>query len=109
MTKKGKVYLIGAGPGDPDLITLKGVDALKRADVILYDFLANNEILLKHAPKHIEKIDVGKRESDISQDEINKMLVDHARRGKIVVRLKGGDPFIFGRGGEEAIALAQAG
>ncbi len=103
-------YLIGAGPGDPSLITVKGQKILARADVILYDHLAS-ERLLDLAPAHAEKIYVGKKRAkhEISQEEISAMLVDRARRGLTVVRLKGGDPFIFGRGGEEMEALAAAG
>jgi uroporphyrinogen III methyltransferase/synthase len=102
-------YLIGAGPGDPSLITVKGQKILARADVILYDHLAN-ERLLELAP-NAEKIYVGKKRAvhEITQEEISAILVDRARRGLTVVRLKGGDPFIFGRGGEEMEALASAG
>jgi uroporphyrinogen III methyltransferase/synthase len=105
-----KVYLVGAGPGDPDLITLKGRRALERADCVLYDYLAN-ERLLSYAPAHAERIYVGKKRAkqEMSQDEISTLLIEHARRGRTVVRLKGGDPFIFGRGGEEMEALAAAG
>jgi uroporphyrinogen III methyltransferase / synthase len=103
-------YLIGAGPGDPSLITVKGQKILARADVILYDHLAS-ERLLDLAPAHAEKIYVGKKRAkhELSQEEISAILVDRARRGLTVVRLKGGDPFIFGRGGEEVEALATAG
>lgn len=105
-----KVYLVGAGPGDPGLLTLKGRWALERADVILFDHLANEE-LLRYAPESAERIYVGKKKSDhaFSQEEIAAILVDRARAGRTVVRLKGGDPFIFGRGGEEAEALVAAG
>src|SRR3954467_7493235 len=105
-----KVYLIGAGPGDPDLLTVKGRRLLSQADVILYDHLAP-EALLDLAPPHAERIYVGKKRAAhaVTQDEICAMLVDRARRGLTVVRLKGGDPFIFGRGGEEAEALVEAG
>lgn len=104
----GKVYLVGAGPGDPGLITAKGLDALRRAGVVLYDNLAPHE-LLDEAPAHAEKIYVGKKRSDhaATQDEIHELLLLHAGNGKIVVRLKGGDPFLFGRGGEEAELLAE--
>jgi len=104
----GEVYLVGAGPGDPGLITVKGAECLKRADVVVYDHLAN-EMLLQLAPESCEMTYVGKRESKhtLQQDEINKLLVRLAREGKTVVRLKGGDPFVFGRGGEEALALAE--
>lgn len=106
----GKVYLVGAGPGDPGLLTLKGKRALERADVVIYDFLANDD-LLRYARPDSEKICVGKRpgEKSTPQEAINKLIISNAKQGKIVVRLKGGDPFIFGRGGEEALALARAG
>jgi len=96
------VTLVGAGPGDPDLITLKGVNAIKEADVILYDALVN-ESLLAYAKDSCVKIYVGKRAEQLStsQDQINKLLVDYALTYGHVVRLKGGDPFVFGRGGEE--------
>ena len=105
-----KVYLVGAGPGDPELITLKGRRLLERADSVLYDYLAN-PALLDLAPAQAERIYVGKKKSvhAFSQEEICAMLIERARRGLNVVRLKGGDPFIFGRGGEEAEALADAG
>ena len=108
--KAGKVYLIGAGPGDPGLITVKGLNCLRKADVVVYDHLANEEFL-KAVPKEVERIYVGKRGGDhtLSQQEINSLIVDKARKGKIVARLKGGDPFIFGRGGEEAEELAEDG
>ncbi len=105
-----KVYLVGAGPGDPDLITWKGRQILARADTVLYDNLAN-EALLDLAPATAERLYVGKKKGDHSfeQAEINRLLVDRARRGWTVVRLKGGDPLIFGRGGEELEALNEAG
>lgn len=105
-----KVYLVGAGPGDPGLLTLKGKDALAAADVVLYDNLANPE-LLQLAPAEAERIYVGKKKAQhtLTQEEICALLVAKGREGKCVVRLKGGDPFIFGRGGEEAEALADAG
>lgn len=105
-----KVYLVGAGPGDPDLLTLKGRKLLERADVVLYDALASPR-LLDYAPARAERIYVGKKRAqhEMSQEEINALLVDRARRGGVVVRLKGGDPFIFARGGEEVEALAAAG
>jgi uroporphyrinogen III methyltransferase/synthase len=105
-----KVYLVGAGPGDPGLITVKGRQILERADSILYDHLANDR-LLDLAPPQAERVYVGKKRSahEFSQEEISQMLIDRARRGWTVVRLKGGDPFIFGRGGEEIEALAGAG
>ena len=102
------VYLIGAGPGDPDLITLKAVKALNKADVVLYDYLANDEIL-KHAPEDAELIYVGKKAGEHykKQPEINELLVEQAEKHENVVRLKGGDPFVFGRGGEELLELAK--
>jgi uroporphyrin-III C-methyltransferase len=106
----GIVYIVGGGPGDPGLITVKGLDCLRRADVVLYDRLVAQE-LLTEASVHAEMIDVGKepRRHRRSQAEINTLLIEKARAGKIVVRLKGGDPFVFGRGGEECQALAEAG
>ena len=105
----GKVYLVGAGPGDPELITAKGIRCLKEADVIIYDHLANDRFL-SDAPTKTERINVGKQvgKKVLEQKEINRLLVTEARKGKTVVRLKGGDPFIFGRGGEEAEALAHS-
>ena len=107
---KGHVYFVGAGPGDPGLITMKGAHYLSRANVILHDDLLDQR-LLDLAPTDCEKIYVGKRggRSSCSQDQINELLVEHGRRGGVVVRLKGGDPFVFGRGGEEALALVDAG
>ncbi|MGA7144238.1 MAG: uroporphyrinogen-III C-methyltransferase [Desulfobacterales bacterium] len=107
---KGKVFLVGAGPGDPGLITVKGLECIQQADVIIYDFLAS-EVLLKHASEHSEIIYVGKKGSDhtFSQDTINALIVEKAENGSTVIRLKGGDPFIFGRGGEEAEVLIRAG
>lgn len=106
----GIVYLVGAGPGDPSLITLRGVECLKRAEVVVYDYLAN-ELLLNHAPDTAERIYAGKIGGRHNQDqgEINSLLVAKGREGKTVVRLKGGDPFVFGRGGEECEALRDAG
>jgi uroporphyrinogen III methyltransferase/synthase len=105
----GRVYLVGAGPGDPGLLTLKGRTVLERADCVVYDFLANEE-LLKYVPAACERVYAGKRAGRhaLKQDQINRLLVERARQGDIVVRLKGGDPFIFGRGGEEAAALSEA-
>lgn len=99
---KPKVTLVGAGPGDPDLLTIKGAKALAEANVVLYDALANEEILT-YAPKKSIKIFVGKRNGshEYSQDQINQLIVDNALTYGNVVRLKGGDPFIFGRGSEE--------
>ena len=103
---KGKVYIVGAGPGDPELITVKGRDLLAQADVVLYDNLAAPELL----PPKAKKIYVGKKKSDhaMPQEEIIRLLIEHAKAGEFVVRLKGGDPYVFGRGGEEAEALADA-
>ncbi len=105
----GKVYLVGAGPGDQKLITLKGIECLQRADVVIYDLLINVK-LLEHCPPHTEKIYGGKMtgEQEQRQAEIDNLMIRHARAGKTVVRLKGGDPFIFGRGGEEALTLVGA-
>ena len=102
------VYLIGAGPGDADLITLKAVKALNKADVVLYDYLANEEILA-HAPEDAEKIYVGKKAGQHykTQDQINELIIQQAKTHENVVRLKGGDPFVFGRGGEEILALME--
>lgn len=106
----GKVILVGAGPGDDGLLTLKGKRWLERANVVIYDYLANAR-LIRFAPAGAEIVYAGKKagHATLSQDRINALLVQKAREGKIVVRLKGGDPFIFGRGGEEAQALKQAG
>ena len=106
----GIVYLVGAGPGDPSLITLRGVECLQRADVVVYDYLANEELLC-HAPDSAERIYAGKigGRHNQGQDEINSLLVEKGGAGKVVVRLKGGDPFVFGRGGEECEALRDAG
>src|SRR3972149_3604917 len=108
--KEGKVYLIGAGPGDPKLLPLRGQECIHEADVVIYDYLANDQLLI-HARSDAEIIYAGKRRGDqaISQQKINDLMVDRARRGLVVARLKGGDPFIFGRGGEEALDLAEAG
>ena len=107
---KAKVYLVGAGPGDEGLITVKGRQCIEKSDVIIYDYLAS-PTLLKHAPKTAEKIYVGKKGGDhtLSQDEINALILEKAKANSIVCRLKGGDPFIFGRGGEEAEILAAKG
>ena len=108
--RTGKVYLVGAGPGDPGLLTLKGKECLEAADVVLYDYLAN-PILLQYAPSAAQRIYVGRRGRGQYQDQadINRLLIARAKEGKVVVRLKGGDPFVFGRGGEEAEAVAAAG
>ncbi len=106
----GKIVLVGAGPGDPGLITIRGRWWLERADVVVYDYLAN-PVLLEYAPAHAELYLAGKHGGGprVEQDDINRLLVDKARLGKIVVRLKGGDPFLFGRGGEEMQAAIDAG
>jgi uroporphyrin-III C-methyltransferase len=106
----GTVYLVGAGPGDPRLLTLRGAEVLRQADVVVHDRLAP-AALLDLAPARAERVDVGKTPGKciVGQDEINVLLVERARRGETVVRLKGGDPFVFGRGGEEALELARAG
>jgi len=108
--RPGTVYLVGAGPGDEELITIKGAKALSRADVVVYDALVQGSLISK-APEGAELVYMGKRcgRSCPSQDEINSTLIEHARAGKTVVRLKGGDPFVFGRGGEEVLALGAAG
>lgn len=114
MSKKkglGKVFLVGAGPGDPGLITIKGQQLLEKADVVVYDYLASKK-LLRYAPADVKLIYVGKKGGGHhahTQAEINQILVDHAQAGHTVVRLKGGDPFIFGRGGEEIEELVQYG
>ncbi len=107
---RGKVYLVGAGPGDPELLTLKARRVLGTADAVLYDELANSAIL-DWAPAAAERLYVGKRDRchSLPQGEIQRHLIARARQGKCVVRLKGGDPFLFGRGGEEAAALTAAG
>ncbi|MDZ7833094.1 MAG: uroporphyrinogen-III C-methyltransferase [Desulfobacterales bacterium] len=107
---KGSVYLVGAGPGDPGLITLKGIEAIKAADVIVYDYLAS-ESLLNYAGESAELIYAGKKGGDhtLTQTEINRLIVARALSGSTVTRLKGGDPFVFGRGGEEIEELIEAG
>ncbi len=106
----GKVYLVGAGPGDPGLLTLKALRLLQQADTIVYDYLVDPE-LLDHASVGVERVYVGKvgGGSQTPQEQINRLLVERARNGQVVVRLKGGDPCLFGRGGEEALALRRAG
>jgi uroporphyrinogen III methyltransferase/synthase len=110
MESKGKVYLIGAGPGDPGLITVKGLECVKKADVIIYDYLANERLLEQRRPD-AELVYVGKQggKHTLPQDQINALIVQRAQQGKRVARLKGGDPFIFGRGGEEAEDLVDHG
>src|SRR5436190_15014484 len=107
---RGVVYLVGAGPGDPGLATKRALDLIERADVIVHDRLVSPQ-LLEGAAETAELVYAGKdpNSGSTAQDEINELLVARAREGKVVVRLKGGDPFVFGRGGEEAEALAQAG
>src|SRR5438477_3122161 len=99
----GKVFLVGAGPGDPGLLTLRGRDLLESADVVVYDALANPK-LLDYCPPNCQRIYVGKKAAAhwVPQERINAMLIEQAQLNKRVVRLKGGDPFVFGRGGEEA-------
>jgi uroporphyrin-III C-methyltransferase len=106
----GKVWIVGAGPGAEDLMTLRGLHALRVAGVVFYDALISPK-LLEEAPPGTERIFVGKRcgKHSFKQEDINRLIISKSREGKIVVRLKGGDPFIFGRGGEEALACAEAG
>jgi uroporphyrin-III C-methyltransferase len=106
----GKVYLVGAGPADPELITVKGLRCLRAADIVVYDSLTSPDLLEEVRPQ-AECVYVGKRPGRhcMKQEQINALLIHYAQQGHIVVRLKGGDPFVFGRGGEEALALAQAG
>ena len=108
--QSGIVYLIGAGPGDPGLMTVRGLELIRRADCLVYDYLANEAFLLEASPQ-AEIIYVGKKGGDhtLPQKDINKLLVEKARAGKTIVRLKGGDPYIFGRGGEEAQELVRHG
>jgi uroporphyrinogen III methyltransferase / synthase len=108
--EKGKVYIVGAGPGDPGLITVRGLRYVQHAEVLMYDRLIHPD-LIEEAPKDAEKIYVGKEHSHhtLAQEDINALMVAKAREKKIVVRLKGGDPFIFGRGAEEALHLLDHG
>jgi len=110
MLTKGKVYLVGAGPGDPDLITVKGLRLVREAEVLIYDRLVHPSILEQADPR-AEKLYVGKKSDHhtVPQDEINAMMVREARKKKSVVRLKGGDPFVFGRGAEEVLYLVEQG
>lgn len=110
MRISGIVYIVGAGPGDPGLITVRGLNCLRQADVVVYDRLVHPQ-LLEEAPARAELIYVGKQpgQKSITQAAINTILVQQGQRGRVVVRLKGGDPFVFGRGGEECQALAEAG
>ncbi|MCL5877190.1 MAG: uroporphyrinogen-III C-methyltransferase [Candidatus Bathyarchaeota archaeon] len=107
----GKVYLVGAGPGDPKLLTVKAVEVIKQADVLIYDRLGVSDEILNMAPAKAERIFVGKRTGlhEVPQDQITNIIIEKAKEGGKVVRLKGGDPFIFGRGGEEAEALVAEG
>ncbi len=107
---EGKVYLVGAGPGDMGLMTIRGMELLRQADVVMYDALSNPD-LLKECKEGAELIDAGKRGGDhhLKQWQTNELLVKYANEGKMVVRLKGGDPFLFGRGAEEAEELRRAG
>ena len=109
--KKGKAYLVGAGPGDPGLLTVRAAELISRCDVLIYDNLVNTGIVDSLAPARCEKIYVGKSGAShtMEQDEINRLIVEKARSVGIVVRLKGGDPYIFGRGGEEALFCAENG
>ncbi len=108
MNKLGRVYLVGTGPGDPDLLTVKAARIIAQANVVVYDRLVSNEVL-EIVPKTSRMISVGKAPNchPVPQPEINRILIREAAKGRTVVRLKGGDPFILGRGGEEAQALAQ--
>jgi len=107
---RGRVILVGAGPGDPGLLTLKAVEALRSADVVVHDGLIDPRVL-DHAPAEAQRISVAKRRArhTLPQEAINALIIAHVRAGSIVVRLKGGDPFVFGRGGEEVEAVREAG
>ena len=110
MPQMGKVYLVGAGPGHPELLTIKAAELIKTGDVIVYDRLIQEEVIALARPA-AERIYMGKPvgKHDSRQDEVNELLMRKAREGKVVIRLKGGDPFLFGRGGEEAEYLADHG
>src|SRR6516164_1908166 len=111
MRSSGTVYIVGAGPGNPDLITVRGLTCLREADVVLHDRLIDLH-LLEEARPEAEIINVGKEpgdDEDLQQERIQWLMIEKAREGRNVCRLKGGDPFVFGRGGEEAQALAEAG
>ena len=110
MTQYGKVYLVGSGPGDPELMTLKARRLIDNVDVVVYDQLPGKAII-DSIPSGTKKIDAGKHAGDhtLTQDEINALIIEKAKEGKSVVRLKGGDPYMFGRGGEEAQELIEAG
>ncbi len=105
---KGKVYIVGAGPGDPDLLTVKARNILDKSQLVLHDSLVTDKII-DSIPSSTEVINVGKKQdgTGVTQEEINKLMVDEAKKGKTIVRLKGGDPCIFGRGGEESMILAE--
>src|SRR3546814_12855840 len=107
---RGRVILVGAGPGDPGLLTLRAVDSLRAADVVVHDGLIDPRVL-DYAPAHAQRISVAKQRArhTLSQDAINALVVAHVKTGAVVVRLKGGDPFVFGRGGEEVDAVRAAG
>lgn len=107
---RGRVILVGAGPGDPGLLTLKAVEALRMADVVVHDGLVDPRVL-DYAPEHAQRISVAKKRArhTLPQEAINALIIAHVRAGSIVVRLKGGDPFVFGRGGEEVEAVRDAG
>jgi uroporphyrin-III C-methyltransferase len=107
---RGKVILVGAGPGDPGLLTLRAVEALKAADIVVHDGLIDPRVL-DYAPAHAQRISVAKQRArhTLPQDAINALIVAHVKAGSVVVRLKGGDPFVFGRGGEEVEAVRAAG